>query len=193
MIRFYGLLAPGPHGERTFAYATALAAQHRLRVLPIGMAMVPLGRWNHLFAEPVLAPYVNVVCAPARFPLGVAMTMASSALPPELAKVAGPPRPARGTPVAYEPQTALSGLLTVGCPNVAITAAHPAPDAHDLRSLARYDAVIVASQGEVDALAALAQAAGLALPLHIAPPGSAALSTLLKELCASATSATTAR
>jgi hypothetical protein len=87
--------------------------------------------------------------------------------------------------VFYEPQTALAGIYTVGCKNVAITGIAPKPpDSKEVSALRRYDAIIAPTEADRDAL----QAVGLEA-MHV-PPDGPQLQTLLDDLCGSDTSAT---
>jgi hypothetical protein len=165
MVRFFSLVAPGSVGDVGYAYLTAIAATGaRVRALPIGPAAA-LGfeaRWwriGHLFTVPLDLPFVNVVCAPIGMSMGMHAPVSNlgteddlpTDMPPNVREfMLRGARRAKAHPdkLAYEPQTVLAGLYTVGCKNVAIVAIEeggPMPDARELAAIAKYDRVLVSS------------------------------------------------
>jgi len=191
MLRYFCLVA-GPVGDLGYAYMMALRTTGiRLRAIPIGGAVFGADeRWtkqSELFAIPMEIPYVNVVCAAAGVTMGT-RTVASSFsnardLPAELQRVLGPQaeRPA----VVYEPKTALEGLYTVGCRNVAILRALPLPDAREVKALMQYDRVLCPNASDCEALAQLG------ITATQMPPSADGLRYMLEELCGSGIFATT--
>jgi hypothetical protein len=192
MIRYFCLVAGGPVGDLGYAYLTALRTTGvPLRAIPIGGATFGVEkRWTDvstLFAVPMTLPYLNVVCATAGMPMGtraVSSSFSSSNdLPAELRRVLGPH--AVREAVIYEPKTALEGLFTVGCKNIAILRALPLPAAREITALLQYDLVLCPTAQDVAELAALGIVA-----THM-PPSADGLLHILEELCGSDTFATT--
>lgn len=196
MIRFFCVVNEGAEGDLGYSYLRAFEATGRtLRAIPIGAAGVSdEDRWDDLgalFLTPVAAPFINVVCAPPGLHLGTRTPLDLSReedLPAELRSVlGGPARQVRATPgLVYQPQTALSGLMTIGCPNVAILQSRPTPDDHEIRVLARYDRVVCPTPA--DALVLIEHG----VKAMYLPPRADLLARLLEDLCsASGTTATT--
>jgi hypothetical protein len=214
MIRYFCLVARGEAGDTAYAYLEALAnVGRKLRAQPIGMAAFDCERrwWRaaHLFATSMTHTYVNVVCARPGLMLGTRMPVSALAA----TAVAKVPDGEGGTVVSdaqeplsaleraiggkiapvdivYQPETALVGLYTVGCTNVAITAPHPAPTQGELMALARYDRVITSSDGDRQAIITMLMELGLRHDrvVHV-PPLADRIGALLDDLCGSATSA----
>lgn len=164
-IRFFCLVVPG--GGLGFDYLEALA-KTSLGVVanPIGAAYFATAPWStasHLFMpRELVKSYVNVVAAPPGYLMGRSLRATDVKAPPRLPGAGEETRPfAASAPQAgdpnaelvYEPQTALSGLYTVGVPNIAITMPRPRPpEDHEVRALCQYDAVISPTSEDAAAL-----------------------------------------
>jgi hypothetical protein len=206
MLRYFCVVAPGAAGDMGHAYLQALVATGiRVRALPIGgaAAMNAERRWyelGKLFTTP-MAPFVNIVCAPPGLQLGTRTPMTAMGgtrdlvkqegrttdvmvFPPELRELLGPQKDA--SDIVYEPQTALAGLYTVGCKNVAIVYGG-APDAVELEVLGNYDLVIVTDPDAAGFRASKGQISSTALYV---PPDATQLAGHLEEICGFGTSAT---
>jgi hypothetical protein len=184
MIRYFCLVAQGDEGTVPYDYLIALRSTgRRLRAIPIG-PIDPYcdAKWSAVamdFMEPMHHPFVNVVCAPGGLRMGVPMTasaMGSSRLPfePSSSAAAGP----RAAETVYEPKTAIVGLLTVGCQNVAIVPSALSCEEKELAALAKYDRVICSHADDVRIL----HGEGVASAVHIGP-GKAELAAFFDELC----------
>ena len=161
-----------------------------MRAQSIGVCPL-VGRWSygaHLFATPLDAPYVNVVCAPFGYMMGERVTAAQMArsdnCPPALraimAEKEGP-----GDEFVYEPQDALCGLYTVGCKNIAIiSAASGVPSEREVACMRKYDAIICPTAADYWTIV------NLDLPARHIEPTAKALTELLGELCGSVITAT---
>jgi hypothetical protein len=104
-----------------------------VRVMPIGAMHFGMKPWDgvwHLFTEPLKARYINVVAIEPGLPMGAAITTAQFG------------SPGSDDNTVYEPQLALSGLFTVGVPNVAILSGNTMPGEKEIEALKRYDEVI---------------------------------------------------
>ncbi len=105
-----------------------------VRIMPIGLALFDRAPWNgvpHVFMSALRTRYINVVCAPPGVRLGAAITAAQFA-----------DNSQGGDKVVYEPDTMISGLLTVGIPNVAIVDGEGDFSEKELKALCLYDRVI---------------------------------------------------
>ena len=202
MLRYFAVVAPGAAGDPGHAYLVALAATGiRIRALPIGpAAMSSEKRWSEvveLFTTPMSIPFVNIVCAPMGMPLGAPTSMRAfggtqdlvkqegattdvMVFPAELRAVLGDSKDAPD--IMYEPTTALAGLHTEGCRNIAIVAGGK-PMRQDIAALARYDAVIASADDAAKIPVIQTRQLG---------PDAAPLLALLEEVvsCASGGSAT---
>jgi hypothetical protein len=175
-------VVPGPAGEVPRRYLQALVDTGiPTLAIPIGGAFVGglPPEWRALsgtFITDLEHPYVNIVCAPPGLLMGSPLRASDMQLSaPERAQLVSdglnvPPAPvaqgAEADELIYVPQTALSGLYTVGVPNIAITDTRPKPpDAHEIRALAQYDRVCCHSQGDWKALTRLGVEALLVPPL----------------------------
>jgi hypothetical protein len=192
MIRYFCVAGTGHAGDLSYKYLLALRDTGRdLRALAIGTAVLA-GRWAknaRLFATEIRQPFVNVVCAPTGMQLGTRVGSRHMALagnvPPELREVIGDAGNHQEE-IVYEPQTALSGLYTVSCKNVAITWVHPKPpDENEIAHLRKYDAIICPTPEDTLALRALG------LEALYMEPDSAQLTQLLGDLCGFVTTVTT--
>ena len=227
MIRFFCPVVPGPAGDAGYEALVALSARFPVRAIPIGSADFACEpRWwaiSHLFTAELRRPFVNVVCAPPGLILGARMEVGrGGGLPTALAEniaacerlgqrlglpdplesamLRPPPREA----VVYEPATALAGLRTAGCLNIAILPNGPRCFSDELepadveavqRELADYDAAFCVSMPLCDALRyQFAARRALRFPRvdwGILPRDADKLSTFFEELCDFGTSATT--
>lgn len=203
MVRYFCLVTDGDHGNDSHAYLEAFSRTTRaVRGIPIGHAGISdEERWyeiGHLFMTPLAQPFVNVVCAPSGMLMGTRTPLDLSRaedlpedLPLELRRVldaGGGPRPVRATPsdLIYIPQTAIAGLYTVGCPNVAIVGADLVLDAREIAALARYDRVICPTLERTLAL----HYQGVHRAIYL-PPDPELLARLIEEVCESGTTAST--
>lgn len=213
MIRYFCVVAPGAAGDVPFAYLEALAwTGYQVRAQAIGLAAFVEHRWahiSHLFTTPMRHPYVNVVCAPPGLMLGTKLPAA--ALAPtraeggaealaKLERAMGKPLEASGrSELIYHPESALVGLLTVGCKNVAITSSYPALSDAELLALRRYDLILTPGAIDREVLAqrllALSDDSGQIRqpPVVHVMPRAERLRALFDDLCESSTSATGAR
>jgi hypothetical protein len=200
MIRYFCVVAHGPVGDLSREYLAELQGCGRpVRAIPIGPACPegwgPLAR---LFVTDLSEPFVNIVCAPPGFLMGGRMSsrdmIPGTGVDPreldvqdvgkvlaELAHIKVEP----GREVIYEPQTALGGIYTVGCKNVAITGIVPrGPDPKEVFALQRYDAIIAPTRADTEGLRALGLDA-----VHM-PSDRSQLRELLDDLCGSVTTVT---
>lgn len=191
------MVSDGTEGDLAYSYLRAIQSTGRsLRAIPIGaIGISDEERWEAaggLFLEPVVAPFVNFVCAAPGLLMGTRTPLdlgREEDLPAELRiALGGQARTPRATPgmLVYQPQTAISGLLTVGCPNVAILQSRPRPGDNEIRALARYDRVICPTPADALVLNHLGVKA-----IYL-PPRADFMGRLLEELCnESGTTATT--
>lgn len=197
MVRFFCLVTEGTEGDLSYSYLRAIEATGTtVRAIPIGAhGISDEARWDELgalFLTPVVAPFINVVCAHAGMLLGTRTPLElgrEEDLPAELRSMLGAPvRLARATPpLVYQPQTAFSGLLTIGCANVAILQSRPYPDEAEARVLARYDLVICPTPADALALG------NLGVKAIYLPPTADMLRRVIEELqCASGITAISA-
>ncbi len=131
----------------------------------------PWARFATAFTAPVARRYINVVCAPIGYIMGGRMA---------------PKTRAQGDPIDSSefiatPKSALSGLYTVGVPNVAITT----PPAGDTempemcgQALKQYDSVLSPTPADAERLREL----GVHLACSVSPGDSAALKELMTAL-----------
>ncbi len=165
-------MVPGPAGVVPQRYLQALV-DTGIPVLtaPIGIAFIGAlePQWQALSATlntELKKPYVNIVCAPPGLLMGSPMRASDMQMSPaertELIcdGLDVPPAPVEdvggGDEIIYVPQTALTGLYTVGVPNIAITDTRPKPpDVHEIRALAQYDHVFAPSIADCAALCRL--------------------------------------
>jgi hypothetical protein len=182
-LRYFCMALPGAGRSAGFEYLEALSQTgYGVKACAIGPAFLMSGPWPALMSlftgpEQVAKRFVNIVCAAPGLLMGQALR-AVDVKPP-----AGPGLPSVGSvsqntdEVIYRPQTALSGLYTVGVPNVAITAAHPIlPDEHEVTALSKYDAILTITDEDARTLKHL----GL-LALYM-PPEKDQLTRLMKSL-----------
>jgi hypothetical protein len=140
-VRYHCLAVPGQRGSQPSLGLDVLLALRRaglaVRALSIGPAFLAWPPWSdHLdvFAAELAPRYVNVVCAPPGLYLGVPMRASEDH---------GRKSEIKASDRIYRPPTALTGLHTVGVPNVAVTMPRPRPpDQHELVALRLYDAVL---------------------------------------------------
>ena len=157
-VRFFCLVLPPGHEQTGYEYLDALdRSGKRVVACPIGMAYFTSAPWSgitRLFSGLTAPRFVNVVCAPPGLVMGARMRAADVKPPLDPSGVAW--RKELSQEVVYEPSTALSGLYTVGVPNVAITTLGTKPlESSEIRALAQYDAVFTPSGNDAEALRAL--------------------------------------
>jgi hypothetical protein len=136
-LRLHVLAVPGLGPQLGFEVMVALRqAGLDLRVLSIGPAFLAYPPWRdhyELFQTELAERYVNIVCAPPGLFLGNPMRASEQH---DRSKI-------QTTDRIYQPPTALSGLFTVGVPNIAITLPRPRPpDLQELAVLKTYDVVL---------------------------------------------------
>jgi hypothetical protein len=117
LIRFSCVVAPGGDPENiAFPYLAAIDLTGvGVRVMPLGpfqFGQPPWDRLSHLFLAPLGLRFINVVCAPACYSLSGDST------------------------------SAITGLLTIGIPNVAIMSGTGNYCSKEFAALAKYDRVI---------------------------------------------------
>lgn len=184
----------GAAGDIPYAYLQLMHGMgYRLRVLPIGLASNGDARWmkfRHLLVEPMSSPFVNIVCAPLGLSMGVAFSAsdvgAQAMKDAEHTKDLLPQ--AKDSAPAYVPQTALAGLCTVGCANIAILMPLTPERAQALdrlelekRALAQYDLIICPTAEDVEGMRYL----GLGQAVF-APPDRISMQPILELLCGAA-------
>lgn len=218
MVRFYCVVAPGELGDLGYAYLRALAdAGVKVRGLPLSAAagMAVERRWwdlKALFTVPLEVPYINVICTRPGGTMGVRAQVGTLGtkddlpddLPPELRRVmVGNALKASKSRIVYDPKPVLTGMLTVGCKNVAIITANPRPTPDELVALGKYDLVICPTGHDQEQLAELGVTAQL-IPIHaltglerggdpyraLSEAGRADLVVAFGRLCASGTTLT---
>lgn len=187
-VRFYCLALPSDAPQLGVDYLTAIAGTGLgVVALPIGPAFLMAGPWprllHHFTAAVPAGQYVNVVCAPLGLSLGFASSRAEmGASTPPMRKQGSKviELPGDEDDIVYVPQTALSGLFTVGVPNVAIVqppgAAQPRPSESELQALRQYDFVLSPTEAAVTAFALLDISA-----IHV-PPDAGQLAKILGAL-----------
>lgn len=193
MIRYFCVVT-GTDGDRSREYLTALAATDRpVRAIPIGPAFPPAwGPLGRLFGTDLRYRFVNVVAAPPGFLMGSRLVsrdmepgtgvdleaIDSASIGRALVELAHVKVPGKGKEYVYEPQTALAGLYTVGCNNIAIvTSLHLPLDHKEVRALRRYGAVVVTGPEDKTYLDALG------IDCIVVPPLPSELSLLLDRIC----------
>jgi hypothetical protein len=125
--------------------------------MPVGGAVIFDAALQSLFTTTLDEPYINVVCAPPNFMLGSAVRVRDCApgtgVDAQMTTHIRIDAADEDEEIVYEPQSALCGLFTVGCANVAITGVHPMPShPHELECLRRYSRVITPAPAEAAAL-----------------------------------------
>jgi hypothetical protein len=145
LIRFACVTMPSvDRGGITFPYLKAIEGTGLgVRIMPIGMARFDTAPWSgvsHLFLTALKTRYINVVCVEPGVMLGAAVSAAQFSAP------------GNGDAAAYDPPTAISGLFTVGIPNVAILSGKGMPEAKELESLKHYTAVVCPTPEGANAL-----------------------------------------
>lgn len=150
-VRYHCLAVPGDAPTLGFDVLAALRrAGISVRALSIGPAFLAWPPWNeHLEVfQAELAPrFVNVVCAPPGLWLGSPMRASEDH---------GKKSEILASDRIYRPPTALTGLHTVGVPNVAVTMPKPRPpDDHELVALRLYDRILCPSTDGTAELRAL--------------------------------------
>ena len=170
LIRFACVTIPSMDPEGiAFSYLKAIEGTGLgVRIMPIGVMHFGIPPWNavpHLFLTALKTRYINVVCAEPGLRLGAAISAAQFSVP------------GNGDEAAYEPPTALSGLFTVGIPNVAILSGKTLPEGKELESLKHYTAVVCPGDEGAGALAK----AGVRSVVRI-PPESDQLSRLFSGM-----------
>jgi hypothetical protein len=177
LIRFACVTVPSMDtGGITFPYLKAIEDTGLgVRIMPIGMARFDAPPWNqvpHLFTAALKERYINVVCVEPGVTLGAAVSTAQFG------------NPKAGDEEAYAPPTAISGLFTVGIPNIAILSGATLPEGKELEALGRYTAVVCPTTKEsLDLDLALYQTLGPgATPTIIIPPDPDRLSSLFSGM-----------
>lgn len=171
-IRYFCLMLPNGGAGLGYAYLEAFDQTGLgVKACPIGMAYLAADPWPKyaplIFVGQTAPQFVNVVCSPPNLLMGTRLR-AVDVKPPSRLPAAGEETapfelsaaptlaPFQGTSppeVVYEPQTALSGLYTVGVPNIAITLPKPKPpEDHEVRALAQYDAILCPTDADAAAL-----------------------------------------
>lgn len=135
LIRFACVTTPGMDREGiAFPYLQAIEKTGLgVRVMPIGAMHFGMAPWNlvsHLFMTALKTRFINVVAIEPGTSLGTAISSAQFG------------HAGSGGQVAYQPPLALSGLFTVGIPNVAIMSGVTMPAGKEIDSLKHYTAVI---------------------------------------------------
>ena len=113
-----------------------------VRIMPIGVMHFGLEPWNrvsHLFLTALKTRYINMVCIEPGVPVGNNISVAQFGMRTDEES-------------AYEPPLALSGLMTVGVPNVAILSGLNMPEGKELEALKHYTAVVCPSEQGTEAL-----------------------------------------
>lgn len=136
LIRYACLTSPGMDTEGlAFPYLKALdETRLGVRVMPVGMVAMWLEPWNqlpHVFMSALKMRFINVVCVPPGVSLGMPISVA------QFGNGSGTQEGA-----VYKPDMAISGLYTVGIPNVAVLAGTGALEHKEVESLKIYDAVV---------------------------------------------------
>jgi hypothetical protein len=112
-----------------------------VRIMPIGVMHFGIEPWNrvsNLFLTPLKTRFINVVCIEP----GVNIPTAQFGWD-------------EGKDAAYEAPLALTGLMTVGIPNVAIVSGLKLPEGKELEALKLYTEVICPTREGSDALQAV--------------------------------------
>lgn len=179
-VRFFSLVMPND----TFGF-DYLEAIHQtglgVKGCPIGPAFLMSPPWAalmHLFMKGELADvYVNVVCCPPNIMMGQALRPTEMKPPPGMGPPISTSDRAKTEEYVYRPQTAFSGLYTIGVANIAITTLRPKPpDPNEVIALSKYDAVLTASEFDAEALKAVG------ILTYCAPPRPDGLQPILRAL-----------
>jgi hypothetical protein len=99
----------------------------------------PWNRVSPLFLTTLKTRFINVVCVEPGTKLGERFQATRIVMTPQ-----GPMNDTPDDAAVYEPPMAISGLYTVGIPNIAILSGKTMPDDKELETLKRYDTVICA-------------------------------------------------
>lgn len=113
-----------------------------VRLMPVGLALFDRPPWNsvsQVFTSTLKARFINVVCVPPGLSMGAPVSAAQFGN-----------QAAEGA--AYKPDTAISGLYTVGVPNVVIVDGEADISDKELESLCLYSRVLCPTQGGTSAL-----------------------------------------
>lgn len=173
IIRYACVTIPGMDQEKiSVAYLQALDETGLgVRLMPIGMVTAWSPPWNdypHVFTSALKTRYINVVCVPPGVPLGAPVSPAQF----------GHGRSTGQEQVAaYEPDSALVGLFTVGIPNVAIIAGESECTDKEVESLKHYNAVVCPTEKGTENMRALGVKNAICIP-----PDSLMLSRLLSGI-----------
>lgn len=117
-----------------------------VRVMPIGAMHFGMTPWNlvsHLFMTALKTRFINVVAIEPGTSLGAPISSSQFG------------RAGSGEEAAYQPSLALSGLFTVGIPNVAIISGVTMPKDKEIDSLRHYTAVVCCTDSGVQDLGKL--------------------------------------
>jgi hypothetical protein len=134
LIRFACVTTPlMDTGGIAFSYLKAIEGTGLgVRIMAVGMARFDTPPWNqvsHLFITALKTRYINVVCVEPGVTLGGSVSAAQFSM-------------GNKDGAGYDPPLAISGLFTVGIPNVAILTGKVLPEGKELESLKHYDVVI---------------------------------------------------
>jgi len=164
LIRYFCMVLPNGGAQLGFDYLEAFDKTGLgVRACPIGPAFLMSGGWPKLtplfFIGQNAKRYVNVVCAPPGLFMGHVLRAIDVKPPPDVLKSSlvssedTNPDAKDIERIIYDPQTALSGLFTVGVPNIAVTMPKPKlPDEKETSVLRRYDAVLCPTVEDANAL-----------------------------------------
>jgi hypothetical protein len=153
-------------------YLLALAECSRLQACPIGPAFLSLAPWSAVsqhFIAPAADRYINIVCAPPDLAMGSPVDRRAVA-PQHI-----PGGQIVDSETIYTPSTALSGLFTVGVPNIAITLGLVEPSEPEKNALGRYDLVITPTDTDAEILA------GWGVKVAVVPPEPDLLAEILSD------------
>lgn len=153
LIRFACVTNPGAAGI-AFDYLQAVeGTKFGVRVMPIGamhFGVEPWSKVSHLFISALKNRFINVVCVEPGTTLGDPFRATQLVMTP-----GGVVDTTPGDATIYEPPLALSALLTVGIPNVAILSGDTLPEGKEADALKHYTAVVCPSEKGTLALDAL--------------------------------------
>lgn len=146
LIRYACVTAEGmdvDSGALTLPYLRAfMGTQLGVRVMPIGMVAMWHDPWNkvpQVFTSALKTRFINVVCVPPGLKMGGKVSVGQFGSD-------------RGSQTAYEPPTAIPGLLTVGIPNVAILTGDKDLQQKEVDSLKLYTEVLCPTKHGADTL-----------------------------------------
>ncbi len=172
-IRYFCQMLPSG-GKSLLAYDYLTSIEKTgvgVKMMSIGPAFFHVEPWNqitHLYMAPLADCFINAVCVPTDFSLGVRVKAGEAApnVPPTLQPV--PDQSQAVFPnieksaedaekVVYEPQTAFAALFTVGVPNIAFTRVFPQrpPSDSEIQVLQKYDAVVTPFKDDIKVFALL--------------------------------------